>query len=279
VANRFWVGGTGSWSDTAHWGTTSGGAGGQTVPGSGDVVTVDNHASGLNGGTLTVDQTVNVTSITAGSANGTINFGSNNVTTSASPGVSFGGSVTRNIDMGSGTWTFNGTVGSAFAVGTTTGLTLTSSSANMVFNGSSTFRSADFGTSQTYASLTIGSNSSKGVFSATSNTAVTFGSVTAASGNTLSCTQSASFTVTGALTMTGTSSAPVGLFSGALNVGNVTVSVGSASTIDWGSILRVTKSGAGSITATNSFDLGGNTSFASITAPSGGGGGGQRVIG
>jgi len=101
VANRFWVGGTGSWSDTAHWATTSGGAGGQTVPVFSDVVTVDNHASGLNGGTLTVDQTVNVTSITAGSANGTINFGSNNVTTSASPGVSFGGSVTRNIDMGS----------------------------------------------------------------------------------------------------------------------------------------------------------------------------------
>ena len=41
VASRFWVGGTGTWdaSDTTHWAATSGGAGGQSVPGSSDSVT------------------------------------------------------------------------------------------------------------------------------------------------------------------------------------------------------------------------------------------------
>jgi hypothetical protein len=70
--------------------------------------------------------------------------------------------------------------------------------------------------------------------------------------------------------MTGTASAPVGLMSSTVS-NNTTVSVGSASTIDWGSVLRVTKAGAGSITASNSFDLGANSSV-TITPPSVGGG-------
>lgn len=36
MANRYWVGGSGDWSDTAHWSSTSGGAGGASVPTSGD---------------------------------------------------------------------------------------------------------------------------------------------------------------------------------------------------------------------------------------------------
>lgn len=32
MANRYWVGNGGSWSDTAHWSTTSGGSGGASVP-------------------------------------------------------------------------------------------------------------------------------------------------------------------------------------------------------------------------------------------------------
>jgi hypothetical protein len=54
MANRFWVGGTGTWdaADTTHWAATSGGAGGQSVPGAGDAVTFDG-ASG--GGTVTVN--------------------------------------------------------------------------------------------------------------------------------------------------------------------------------------------------------------------------------
>jgi hypothetical protein len=89
------------------------------------------------------------------------------------------------------------------------------------------------------------------------------------SGVTLALTQLVTQTITGALTMTGTSSLPVGLIVNTTNIG--TVSVGSASTIDYGSILGITKSGAGSITATNSFDMGKNTGI-TITPPSVGGG-------
>jgi hypothetical protein len=277
VASRFWVGGSGTWdaSDTTHWSATSGGAGGQSVPGSADTVTIDGHASGLNGGIITVSAPINVTSITAGAANGTINFGANDVTAVT---VVFAGTGTRNINMGSGTWTITATAASpiCFDVLTITNLTLTSSSANIVLSANSAARATNFGTSFSYASLTVAANSTKGYTVINYATGVTFGSVTVASGNTLGFAQGTPATITGALTMTGTSSAPVGLMSTVPNQNVTTLNVGSTSTIDWGSVLRVTKGGAGSLTATNSLDLGGNTSI-TITAPSGGGGG-QRVI-
>jgi hypothetical protein len=48
---KYWVGGTGTWSDTAHWSTTSGGAGGAAVPSSSDDVFIDLNAGG---GTITL---------------------------------------------------------------------------------------------------------------------------------------------------------------------------------------------------------------------------------
>ncbi len=62
MAARFWVGGTGNWSDTAHWALTSGGAGGQAVPTSSDDVTLDAN-SGANA-TVTVDVAANANSVT-----------------------------------------------------------------------------------------------------------------------------------------------------------------------------------------------------------------------
>lgn len=41
MANRFWVGGTGNFNDTAHWSTTSGGASGAAVPTSADSALFD----------------------------------------------------------------------------------------------------------------------------------------------------------------------------------------------------------------------------------------------
>ena len=43
MAARFWVGGTNTWdsTNTANWSTTSGGAGGASVPGAADDVTID----------------------------------------------------------------------------------------------------------------------------------------------------------------------------------------------------------------------------------------------
>lgn len=53
AANRFWVGDGGTWSDTAHWSATSGGAGGQTVPTTSDNCSID--ANSITTGSQTID--------------------------------------------------------------------------------------------------------------------------------------------------------------------------------------------------------------------------------
>lgn len=52
MANRYWVGGTGNWSDTSHWSTTSGGSSGAAVPTSSDDVFIDSNSGFGSGGTL-----------------------------------------------------------------------------------------------------------------------------------------------------------------------------------------------------------------------------------
>lgn len=54
MANRFWRGGAGNWNDTAHWSTTSGGAGGASVPGTSDAAIFDQN-SGAVATTLDID--------------------------------------------------------------------------------------------------------------------------------------------------------------------------------------------------------------------------------
>ena len=54
MANRYWVGGTGTWdgTDTTYWSTSSGGAGGTSVPTSVDDVFIDANSGG---GTIDID--------------------------------------------------------------------------------------------------------------------------------------------------------------------------------------------------------------------------------
>lgn len=44
MANRHWVGGSGSYTDTAHWSTSSGGSGGASVPTTGDIAIFDQES-------------------------------------------------------------------------------------------------------------------------------------------------------------------------------------------------------------------------------------------
>lgn len=48
MANRYWVGGSGDWTDTSHWSTTSGSSGGASVPTSSDDVIVDANSAVAN---------------------------------------------------------------------------------------------------------------------------------------------------------------------------------------------------------------------------------------
>ncbi len=100
MADRYWVGGSGNWSDTARWSTTSGGSGGASVPSTSDSAFI-NGSSGTP--TITINQDVSVIDISVNSAaKATIN----NTTFSVTGRQIFinNGST---LNMGSGVWTFS----------------------------------------------------------------------------------------------------------------------------------------------------------------------------
>ena len=59
AADKYWVGGTGNWSDTTHWSLTSGGAGSAGIPGVADNACFDSASTG----TATMDQAFTILSL------------------------------------------------------------------------------------------------------------------------------------------------------------------------------------------------------------------------
>lgn len=264
AASRFWVGGTGSFSDTAHWSATSGGAGGASVPGSSDTATW-NGSSG--GGTVTIDcagpVTISVQSITMGAFTGTWNNSTNNCNFSlsaAGSAMNLSGSGTRTINLGSATYTLTNSSGVVYDVTTATGLTYNATSSNVVFTG------AGENSIATAASLTHGNFTVSGeVFSFIGNT-TTLSSLSATAPTTISFSSTLNLTVTNALNITGTSTQSI-LFR-ASTVGNdAVVNIASGSTGTWIAFRDITF-GSNTMSATNCANLGGNTNLSSCTAPS-----------
>lgn len=276
MASCFWVGGTATWDSTntggggaggIKWasatggGTTAAGGGTGGSPSTGDTAIFDS-ASG--GGTVTVNTTVSITALTCSTFTGTLDFGTNNNNVTAGT-VDFSGAGVRTINMGSGTWTLTGTSGNVL-LGNGTNLTPTFSNAAIIFSGNGNSRTWQAGTpAGGYGATTVNNNSVPGSLNIIS--ATTVASLTVGSGTTIG---TSGITITGALNITGTSSAPSGLAMSNFSTAS-SVSVGSASTLTWTGICGITKAGAGSITATNSFDMGRNSGFVSIASPSGGG--------
>jgi hypothetical protein len=93
MANRYWVGGAGNWSDTAHWSATSGGASGASVPGSADTATF-NASSGA--GIATVDSNVTIQRLTMSGFTGTLAYGTNTISLN-STGTVFQGDTTYSV--------------------------------------------------------------------------------------------------------------------------------------------------------------------------------------
>lgn len=107
AANRFWVGGTANWDGTAgtKWALTSGGAGGQAVPGTGDDVFFDANSGAV---TVSVPSTTNVNAHNVDFTGFTGTF----QTGSSLSRVNSSGSLTMVTGMTIGTnnvWTFNST--------------------------------------------------------------------------------------------------------------------------------------------------------------------------
>lgn len=264
----------GKWTaaGTGNWSATTGGTGGQTVPGSADAVTFD---ASSGGGTVTVNTTVNVTSITMGTFTGTLDFSANNNNVTVQT-LSLTGTGVRTFNWGTGTYTITGTSGIVLDMSTVTNSTISSSSANIVFTAttSSNRLFTNNGPTQTFGSLTINGNTSGGLFTL-NNTPLTIGTLTINGPNYVQMFASSTFTCT-TFAIVGTSSAPVGLESSTL-ITSPTISVASnAPSMTWAAFRRINFSGGASFAAANSLDLGGNTGI-TITPPSTGGG--SRIIG
>ena len=92
MANRFWVGGSGTWdsSSTANWSATSGGAAGASAPGVADAAIFDGNSGG---GTATTSGNLSLISINMQAANTTA--------------ITLGGSMTLSANFVHGSSTFN----------------------------------------------------------------------------------------------------------------------------------------------------------------------------
>jgi hypothetical protein len=124
MANRYWVGGSGTWNSTSttNWSTTSGGASGASAPVAADVALFDAN-SGT--GTVTTDATATAAAITHTAANITVQLGASLSLTGA---VTFSSGV---IDLVSYTLT-----ASTFVSSYTTARTLAFGAGKIVLVGS-----------------------------------------------------------------------------------------------------------------------------------------------
>lgn len=255
------MGGTGTWdaSDTTHWASSSNGAGGQSVPGSGDTVTFDANSGG---GTVTVNTTVNVTSITGGAHTGTLTFATNNNNVTVST-FSYTGSATRTLSLGNGTWTITGT-SNPWNILQTTSLTFNANSSILNFTGSTTATRALSG-NLTYSTISIAANSSGGPF--LFNTAATIATLTVSSPNYVAFVAGATNTIT-TLTASGSSGSEIALVSSTEGTAATVSVAANAPTITWAGVRDLTCTGGATFTASDSFDLGHNTGI-TINPPGG----------
>jgi hypothetical protein len=146
AASRFWIAaGAANWNNTANWSTTSGGAGGSTVPGSSDVAFFD----ALGAGNCTITANVTVNGISVNGYTGTITQQAGSNVTVAATGYS---QTTGTFTGGTTTFTLNG----SFSL---SGGTFTATSGSTVVNANWTVSGGTFnansGTVDFSATLTI----------------------------------------------------------------------------------------------------------------------------
>lgn len=280
MANKFWVGGTGTWDSTTttHWSLTTGGSAGAAAPVTGDTVTFD---ASSGGGTVTVDSTINglsLTSITAGTFTGTLDFSVNNPSltfTAGTNGLSLSGTGVRTIKLGTGTFTFNSATCS-YDCGTATNLTATFSGATFSMSATTANAPQIFnGGGQTYGTLLINGRTGGTAFNL--NGANTFGTITATGPVLIALATSTTQTVTN-LNINGTLSSYIYFGNASDSAGTCTVAVTTPSVTN--AVLRGMVFTTSAVTANSSIDLGlNNMNGGSIIAPTNGASTGGGIIG
>jgi hypothetical protein len=306
MATRYWTGavngGTGTWdaSNTANWSTTSGGAGGASVPGVADTAIFDANSGA---GVCTLGASVSLASMNITAYTGTLDFSTSTISLVGTSGTVFaggtgytlaggknvlftgGGALTRTITGG------NPTIGNAINIAITSGTgtaTLSGRHGSLDFTGfTGTLGTSSF---NVYGNLTLNAvmtvaptANSIGLFaSGTTKTVVTNG-VTIDRGLYLDATGS-TWTLGDNLTMA--AGRQLLAFNGTLNidgkvltVGNLNTSYSTARNINFGSggVLNVLDAGAtafNAVTSTNLTVVGtGTINMTSATAKTFAGGG------
>lgn len=278
---KFWITGTGNWSDNTHWSTSTGGANNTTAAGSSDTATFDG-ASG--GGTVTIDGDLTLQAFTWGAFTGTIdNSANHNVTITTNTGFSGTGAGARTFTGGTGTYTLSAAA-ATWSVATSTNLTNPTTafaSCTVTMSGVNTSGNVTFsGGTLTYGTVNLNANKGANLV----NTSGTIATLNITGPNHVRFAQGSTLTITNAFAWTGTSSSPImfGNSNPANGVATITTGSGTTNTAAWSGWDHITFTpvGGSTLAATNSLDFGLNsgTGF-TITAPSAGGGISKARIG
>jgi len=193
MANRYWVGGNGTWdtTTTTNWSATSGGAGGASVPTSGDDVFFDlNSNAGNPTFGVSISSSVSVLSLTISGLAGTLTLGSG-----ASGGLSV---VGGNFSLPSTNLVWTVTATTTFAVGS--GSTQTINTGGNSFPGPVSFSGA--GTRRLLSNMTVTGASTTLIAGTLDLNNFTLSTTTFVSTNT-AVTRAFAFGTTGAITTTG----------------------------------------------------------------------------
>lgn len=273
MAARFWFGGTGTWdnSNTANWGTASNGVGAPaSAPTSSDTVTFDGNSGG---GTVTVNATIAISSLTTSAFTGTIDFSANNnninigQVTPAVAGWTDSGTGAHTVNMGNGTWSIDATSNPISFSGAN--LTLVANSSTISVTARANANRTFAGNAKTYNSVTFNGAASS-LMSLTG--ANTFSTLTLT--NQIIVGAGANQTIT-TLSVTSAAATPVAMRSSVAGTAR-TITLTNSLSASYLSLQDMTFSG-GTNTASNSFDFGNNSGI-TITGPTGGGAAGMLFV-
>lgn len=275
AATCFWVGGTGTWdnsADAAHWSSGTGGSGstcaatGGVPKNAGDVATFD---ASSGGGTVTNNVDLAIGQITMGAFTGTLDFATNNKNVTLTVAFSNSGTGTRTLNMGNGTWTLSSGSGSLWDFTTTTNLTFNANSSVLNFTSVTGAARSFVSGGKTYATVGF-TSASQSDFAYTITGGPTIATLNATGPLTLAITGATTVTVTNMNINGGSSTSAVILQHSAAGgtVGTISASSGTIGG-NWVVLTGITCSGGATFAFTNSIDFARNTTCG-ITAPAGG---------